>query len=121
MLGAGGAERRPGAHDQVQPVGIDLVDGSSDRRFAGHLTAHPQRRQRVRGSRGGPLGDRHERAGTGDHCAHRDGQDRRHFMPQPPTLPGIGHALQRGEQRCRRRRHVGELVLVELVNNGVHR
>jgi hypothetical protein len=37
----------------------------------------------------------------------------------PPRFPGIGHRLQGGQQRRRRFRHVGELVLVELVNDCV--
>ena len=37
----------------------------------------------------------------------------------PRGLPGIGHSVQRGQQGRRRFRYVGELALVELVNDGV--
>ena len=67
----------------------------------------------------GPFGDCHERAGTGDDRARRDRQDPGQTMPHSPGLTGIGHRVQRGQQRRRRFRYVGELVLVELVNDGV--
>src|SRR5664280_2600192 len=37
VLRIGVAQRGPGADDEVQTVGVDLVDGASDGGFAGHL------------------------------------------------------------------------------------
>src|SRR5664280_1386707 len=113
------AERGPGAEDEIQAVAVEFVDGAPEGRFAGHLTGDAEFRQPRWGGRGGPFADRHERAGTGDDGARRDRQDPGQCVPHSPGFAGIGHRVQRGQQRRRCFRDVGELVLVELVNDGV--
>jgi hypothetical protein len=113
------AQRRPGTDDQVQTIRVDFVDRSSDRRLARNFTGDAEHDQNGGSGVLRPFGDGDERPGTGDHCAGRDRQDRGQSVPQSSGFAGIGHGSQRGQQRGRRGRNVGELVLVELVNNGI--
>jgi hypothetical protein len=120
LLGVGDVvQRSPGTQDDVQSVGVQALQGAPDGGFGGDFAQYSQPAHCVGSGRLGPLGDRDEGSAAGHDSAGNQCQDAVQFMAQPLPLPGIGDCPERGQQGRRCRRYVGELVLIELVNNGV--
>jgi hypothetical protein len=93
----GGHPRR---HRPVQPFGIHHGQRPADRRLRRqhHMRVNPMTRQGDPVLVRGPLTDRHQRAGTGQHSTLRQRQHRRHRVPDPPRFR-IGHLRKHLDQR----------------------
>jgi hypothetical protein len=99
-----GARRRgsallgPAARCLIQGISIHGLQSPPERGLTRH---YPGDTERIPGGLvriSGPLGDRRERPGAGQHRAQRQAQDHRQPVPHTPALAGIRHRGQHRQQ-----------------------
>jgi hypothetical protein len=125
-LGSGGAVAwvmalavgEPGADRGGQRVGVQAAEGAADgglgrhRPAVGRGTAGAQRSSHWLGRIGGPLGDRGDRPGTGQHCSGGHGQEGDQGVAATTGRSRVGDGSEVGQQV--RGVGVGELARVGL-------
>ena len=79
----------PGRDRRFQGRGVNADEDPPDPYRAGDPRAQPQTRAGLGGQIGGPLPDRRERAGAGQHRAHHHRQDHGERVTHPPAGPRI--------------------------------
>jgi hypothetical protein len=93
-----GMASRPRADCGVQEITVHRLQGAPQRGFVRRpvqteplIPSRPQHRQDVLRGVGGPVADRGEGPGTGDHRGRGDEQDRYEGVPHPATSTWIRH------------------------------
>ena len=96
---------QPGTDDAVQRVGVDAGQDAAHGRLARwpegtgqQVTANPERGQHSAGRVAGPLADRGQGGGAGQHGDHRDGQHGGQRVPSAASMAGIGELGEGVEQ-----------------------
>jgi hypothetical protein len=96
---------QPGADGAVQRVGVDTGQYPAHGRLPGWppgtgqgVTAHPEWGQHLAGRVAGPLADRGQGSGAGQHRGHRHGQHRDQRVPSAPPVAGVGDLGEVAEQ-----------------------
>ena len=94
----GGALLGPGTGRVIQCVSVQVLQGPPECRLARHHAGDPERIPGGLISISGPLRDRGERPGPGQHRAHRQTQDHRQPMAHPAPCPRVGNRGQHRQQ-----------------------
>jgi hypothetical protein len=96
---------QPSADDQVQRVGVDTGQHAADGGLAGwppdpaqRVVAHPGRGQDRPGRICGPLADRGQGSGAGQHRGDRHGQHYAQRVPSASPVPWVGDLGEVAEQ-----------------------
>ena len=81
----------PGTEDLIEPAWVKQGEGPPERGLLRRAAAGAQDGQHVLAGIGGPLPDRGERPGPGDHRRDPDGQQPGQRMPASAPLPRVGY------------------------------